>query len=147
MSATIDTEGLSGNAPRPMEDTDDRADFLFGGWSWCKQQFYVRRISYNPGTKSFEPTEEIPKGDINAVTFLGDNLKEATEKLHNESRGNPNFGAYNMEPLLVLARMTRGEFPDIGGHCSRSGLHEFFGVKTLSGQYAVQPIGVADLLW
>lgn len=112
------------------------AEFLFGGWSWKKQQFGIWRLYYNPGLKAFAH-EAIDQGQARVITYIGDHIPDAETILEAKLRetGNLLYGTLNMEPLQVLAQMARDprEFRSIGGALQlakiyQSGTSEFFGI-------------------
>lgn len=120
------------------------AEFLFGGWSWKKQQFGIWRIYYNPGLKGFAH-EAIDQGLARLITYLGDHISDAEDLLESKMRetGSLRYGTLNMEPLQVLAQMARDqqEYRPIGGAIQlakiyQSGTSEFFGIlwPSASGQ-------------
>jgi hypothetical protein len=120
---------------------DDRADFLFGGWSWRQQRFCIWELNYSPELKSY--TSKALHNDqpsTHTVTFLGDGVEEAWTLLEDElrrSKGRLFNIALDMEPLRVVATMSQN--PDIalysiGGALQiakvyKSGHNEFFGIK------------------
>lgn len=112
------------------------AQFLFGGWSWKRQQFGIWRLYYNPGLKAFAH-EAIDQGQARVITYLGDHIPEAEDLLENKMRetGSLRYGTLNMEPLQILAQMARDprEYRPIGGAIQiakiyQSGTSEFFGI-------------------
>ena len=112
------------------------AEFLFGGWSWKRQQFGIWRLYYNPGLKAFTH-EAIDQGQARVITHLGDHIPDAENILEAKLRetGNLLYGTLNMEPLQVLAQMARDpqEYRPIGGAIQlakiyQSGTSEFFGI-------------------
>jgi hypothetical protein len=144
---------------------DDRADFLFGGWSWRQQRFCIWQLNYSPTLKAYTPKAiHSNQQGSQTVTFLGDRVEQAERLLEEElrrSRGGIFRNALDMEPLRVVATMSRD--PDlalysIGGSLQiakvyKSGHNEFFGVKwreemTFLGQkvnpYDAPPIRFLD---
>ena len=121
------------------EDPDKvraEAEFLFGGWSWKKQQFGVWRLYYNPALKAFAH-EAIDQGLARVITYLGDNIPKAEDLLETKIRetGSLRYGTLNMEPLQVLAQMAHDQhdYHSIGGAIQlakiyQSGTSEFFGI-------------------
>lgn len=112
------------------------AEFLFGGWSWKRQQFGIWRLYYNPALKAFAH-EAIDQGQARVITYLGDHVSDAEDLLEAKMRetGSLRYGTLNMEPLQVLAQMARDqqEYPPIGGAIQlakiyQSGTSEFFGI-------------------
>jgi hypothetical protein len=113
------------------------ADFLFGGWSWQMQQFCLWKVSYLKDTESFESTAYHDPYDQRMYAFLGDDL-DAAERVFREVLDGKNKGtrgAFDMEPLKVLAIMSRDNdnYKSIGGALQvakvyKSGHNEFFGV-------------------
>lgn len=119
------------------------AQFLFGGWSWKNQQFGMWKLYYEPQLESFTH-QSISPGDARAIAFLGDHIEdaEALFEQHLRENGKKFSGFYDMEPLQVLAQMSRNEsYYPIGGALQiakvyQSGTSEFFGIMwpSLDGQ-------------
>jgi hypothetical protein len=119
-----------------VDEVRGEAQFLFGGWSWRKQQFCIWRLYYSPELKGFTH-ESVDTGDARVFTFLGDHIEEAREGLETQLRdaGKILSGTLDMEPLQVLAKMSRDpdNYRPIGGAIQiakvyQSGSSEFFGV-------------------
>ncbi len=119
-----------------VDEVRGEAQFLFGGWSWRKQQFCIWRLYYAPVLKGFTH-ESVNTGDARVFTFMGDHTEEAKAGLEAQLRdaGKILSGTLDMEPLQVLAQMSRDtdNYRPIGGAIQiakvyQSGSSEFFGV-------------------
>ncbi len=118
------------------DDVRSEAQFLFGGWSWRKQQFCIWRLYYSPVLKGFTH-QSVNTDDARVFTFMGDHEEEAEAGLEAQLRdaGKILSGTLDMEPLQVLAQMSRDteNYRPIGGAIQiakvyQSGSNEFFGV-------------------
>lgn len=140
----IDTSGLSGSAPQPLTG-DDEVSFLFGGWSWRKQQFGFWGIGYNPSIKAFTANALHEREDKMPFIFIGDEVEKAEELMEGIRIAEKHVFSrvLDMEPLRVLSRMIGDRsYPSIGGSMQiakvyQSGLHEFFGVRMPSGNMTI----------
>jgi hypothetical protein len=122
-----------------VEDINElrgQAEFLFGGWSWRKQQFCIWRLYYEPALEVFTH-EFLNPHDARVIKFLGNNVNDAERLLKGklEDVGKIISGTFDMEPLLVLAEMSRDQnlYRPIGGALQiakvyQSGTSEFFGI-------------------
>ncbi len=113
------------------------AEFLFGGWSWREQDFLIWKIYYSPELQAFTHQKMNDDGDDRIVVFLGDEIDSAERLLSDDLRNSGKVirGSLDMEPIRVLARMSRdnNQYPTIGGALQigkiyRSGHNEFFGI-------------------
>ena len=120
------------------------AEFLFGGWSWKNRCFGIWRLYYEPTLSAFTHGS-LNSNDTRVVVFIGDHVESAEELLENKLREADKLlvGAFDMEPLQVLAQMARDpdDYRPIGGALQiakiyQSGTSEFFGVMwpSISGQ-------------
>lgn len=140
----IDTSGFR-PAPPPLFTGDEKTDFLFGGWSWRRQKFGIWKLHYSHEAKGYVHAEITAGENEMRFTFMGDHEEDARGLLQEEiiSQGKVLVGVLDMEPLVVLSRMSEdARYPEIGGSLQvakvyRSGHHEFFGVKMPSGKTAV----------
>jgi hypothetical protein len=113
------------------------AEFLFGGWSWREQDFLIWKIYYSPELQVFTHQKMNDEGDDRIVVFLGDEIDSAERLLSDDLRNSGKVirGSLDMEPIRVLARMSRDdhEYPTIGGALQigkiyRSGHNEYLGI-------------------
>jgi hypothetical protein len=128
---------VSKRHPKPdIHELRSEAKFLFGGWSWQHQKLCIWNLAYSKDAESFVATA-LYEDEERAYFFIGDDLDEAEDKLSEEMKrkGKRNGGSFDMEPLTVLATMSRDEtrHPSIGGALQvakvyKSGHNEFFGV-------------------
>lgn len=94
--------------------------FLFGGYSWEKEEFLLWQIHYDSHVKIFthRPIHfwDGVDGKIK-VSFIGDYTDEAKAKLIDllKSRGKFPEGSLDMEPFEILRDMLREERDLIGG--------------------------------
>lgn len=132
-----------------VDDLRGEAQFLFGGWSWRKQQFCIWRLYYEPVLKGFTH-ESVNTGDARVFTFMGDHVEDAKSGLEAQLRdaGKILSGTLDMEPLQVLAQMSRDadNYRPIGGAIQiakvyQSGSSEFFGVMWPSARGAPTFLG------
>jgi hypothetical protein len=119
---------------------DDRADFLFGGWSWRQQRFCIWELNYSPNFKAYTANAVHSfKQNAFVVKFIGDNIDRANALLEEElrkSNGTMFNVTLDMEPMRVIANMARDNDRDlysIGGALQiakvyKSGHSEFFGI-------------------
>jgi hypothetical protein len=143
---------LVGDIKETVENIDSlrgEAQFLFGGWSWRKQQFCIWRLYYEPVLKGFAH-ESVNTGDARIFTFMGDHVEEAKTGLEAQLRdaGKILSGTLDMEPMQVLAQMSRDadSYRPIGGAIQiakvyQSGSNEFFGVMWPSAKGAPTFLG------
>lgn len=119
-----------------IADVVGSATFLFGGWSWRKERLCVWKIAYSNELESFVP-QAMHGGDGDRVqlpVFIGDHVETARRLLVEDIGLDVIYGDYDMQPLRVLARMSRSaEYHEIGGAIQiakvyRSGHNEFFGM-------------------
>ncbi|MBF0549290.1 MAG: hypothetical protein HQK60_02025 [Deltaproteobacteria bacterium] len=130
---------LVGEIKDPPENDGDfsvEAQFLFGGWSWREQKFCIWRLYYEPELKAFIHDSVNTNDDVVCI-FIGNDIEEAKGGLETrlQDAGNIPAGALDMEPLQVLAQMSRDaeNYQSIGGAIQiakvyQSGSSEFFGV-------------------
>jgi hypothetical protein len=123
-----------------IDELRGEAQFLFGGWSWKKQQFCIWRLYYEPGLKGFTH-ESVNTTNARVFSFMGDHTNDAEEGLETQLRdaGKILSGTLDMEPLQVLAQMSRDteNYHPRGGAIQiakiyQSGSSEFFGIMWLS---------------
>ena len=124
---------ISSYGSRDFEDVLGDFNFLFGGWSWKDNKFYIWRLDYLHGVKGFVSTQVY---DNLVFTFIGDNVSEAQDLLQAELIDSKRVlsGRLDMEPLNVLVRMIRNsDYDTIDGTIQIAKIHppgsvEFFGV-------------------
>ena len=101
---------------------DPATHFLFGGFSWRRQQFRIWTLHYDPDIDKFtyRPTSDWPgqKHGRKNVAFAGDVVDDARERLISLLRRRRKLtgGGFDMEPFEVLRDMIRsGDYPSVGG--------------------------------
>ncbi|MFC1713677.1 hypothetical protein ACFL6S_08415 [Candidatus Poribacteria bacterium] len=117
------------------------AEFIFGGWSWQKQQFCIWHLYYSKDAKGFIFADRLT-GSVRPHAIIGtkESLADAKALLKKELDEDDEDdrllgGPFDMEPLKVLARMAREtKYGTIGGapqiaKVYKSGISEFFGIK------------------
>lgn len=118
-----------------VDEIRAEAEFLFGGWSWKTQQFEIWKLYYEPALEAFTHSS-LNQDDARVFTFMGDHTEEAQQHLIDRLTDNGKLlaGTLDMEPLQVLAQMSRADaYHSIGGALQiakiyQSGTSEFFGV-------------------
>ncbi len=124
---------ISSYGTRDFKDVLGSFNFLFGGWSWKDNKFYIWKLDYLHDAKGFVSTQDY---DNLVFTFIGDNVSEAQDLLQNELIDNRKVlaGRLDMEPLNVLVRMIRNsDYDTIDGAIQIAKIYppgsvEFFGV-------------------
>ena len=115
--------GLIHELPVGDDNPGDPATlFLFGGFSWRRQDFRIWKLHYDQDIDkfTFRPTKSW-KGQREGrkiVTFAGDAIDEAHERLVEllRRRRKLTTSGFNMEPFEVLRDMIRSpDYPTIGG--------------------------------
>jgi len=132
--------------PLPQTSADDpRTGFIFGGYSWRRQQFQIWKLIYRRQTDNFG-FYEMPnwrgQAGIKVIAFAGDNIRDAHDRLISllRERGKLEEGSFNMEPFEVLRDMIRSnEYPTIGGAPQVAKVYrylqtQYFTVKWPTGQ-------------
>ncbi len=131
-----------------LDEMKGEAQFIFGGWSWQKQQFCIWHLCYAKDAEGFIFVDRVagssrPYAIIGTEERLADAKSLLKKELDEDDEDDKLLsGAFDMEPLKVLARMAREvKYGTIGGapqvaKVYKSGTSEFFGVKWL-GQYTL----------
>lgn len=118
------------------EDPHAAAKFIFGGWNWKLQVFEFWEIYYGVEQKKFL-YQGYSSNDTRPFLMIGDHTKDAEEILVDELKKREKHikGNFDMEPFMVLSRMTRDNenYRSIDGALQvakvyQSGTTEFFGV-------------------
>jgi len=121
------------------------AKFIFGGWNWKSHLLEFWEIYYGMEEKKFL-YRGYDSRNPRAYHMIGDHLEEAEELLIQEltNNGKRIQGSFDMEPFMVLSRMTRvtDNYRSIDGALQvakvyQSGTTEFFGVmwQSVSGRH------------
>lgn len=110
------------------------ATFLFGGWSWKKQQYCIWKLFYSKDANGFIFEEIHLRPNRRLIEYIGDEI-ETAKKLYRQEFDDENFDKpMDMEPLKVLTKMIRdSNIRSIDGAIQiakvyQSGNTEFFGV-------------------
>ncbi len=101
---------------------DPATFFLFGGFSWRRQDFRIWTLHYDPSIDrfTFRPSSDWSgqRSGRKVVAFAGDAADDARERLIAllRQRRKLTSGGFDMEPFEVLRDMIRsGGYPTIGG--------------------------------
>lgn len=124
------------NYQNPNELKAD-AEFIFGGWSWEKQQFCIWYLNYSEDAGGFIFADHV-KDPSRSYAIIGtkDILQDAETLFKRELDRNGKLlsGFFDMEPLKILAMMAREQsYRTVDGALQvakvyKSGTSEFFGV-------------------
>jgi hypothetical protein len=101
---------------------DPGALFLFGGFSWRRQEFRIWTLHYDADINkfTFRPSADW-SGQMHGrknIAFAGDVVDDAHERLVSLLRRRRKLtdGGFDMEPFEVLRDMIRsGDYPSVGG--------------------------------
>jgi hypothetical protein len=109
----------------PTEQTrpdDPAVAFLFGGFSWRKQDFRIWKLHYDAEIDkfTFRPTNDWSGQTYGRknVSFVGDVADDAHDRLVEllRERRKLTSGGFDMEPFEVLRDMIRSrDYPSVGG--------------------------------
>ncbi len=113
---------LTDTASRIREDMDpfDKHDpeFVFGGYSWIRQDYCLWTISYDPKSKEFTARESMSfDSKLRKIAMTGDQAKRYRSLLNQSLSRLLHKPHVHMEPLRVMSEMLEAAGPSdsIGG--------------------------------
>src|SRR5258708_6480134 len=125
--------------------------FLFGGYSWEKNEFVLWQIHYEKTTKKFAHRTINPWRDATGeikVFLIGDYVNEAKQRLVRllKARKKLPGGSLNMEPFEILRDMLREERQLIGGPPQLLRVYKHMNRTPIAVRWSIKGKNVVTLL-